>query len=311
MHKQTVAILVPCYNEALTIEKVIKDFKATLPDARVYVFDNNSSDKTSEIAKKAGALVRKVELKGKGNVVRRMFADVEADVYLMVDGDATYDAKSAPLMINKLLENHLDMVVGCRKEESTENNNYRPGHRLGNQLLTGFVQRMFKGDFTDMLSGYRVFSKRFVKSFAADSHGFETETELTVHALEMRLPYGEVETPYSERPQGSESKLSTYRDGLRILAMIAKLYSNEKPKQFWGIIGSMLLLLALILAIPIFLEYAESGEVPRFPTLILAASFGVVGFLSFTIGLVLRTVTKARQEAKNLAYLSIPLKDFK
>lgn len=301
-----VAVIIPCYNEAAAVAKVVKDFIHELPGARIYVFDNNSSDGTAEIAKNAGAIVRHVAAKGKGNVVRRMFADVEAEVYIMVDGDATYDAASAPAMLEKLLSENLDMVVGCRHEETLDNNNYRRGHRLGNKLLTGSVQKIFGGQFTDMLSGYRAFSRRFAKSFTAESHGFETETELTVHALELRLPHGEVSTPYSERPEGSESKLSTYRDGIRILKMIIRLYSNERPKQFWGIIGGLLLIVALALVIPIIAEFARTHTVPRFPTLFFAISLGILGFLSFTIGLVLRTVTKGRREAKHLAYLAIP-----
>ncbi len=300
-----VAVIVPCYNEAVTISKVIKDFQRALPGARIFVFDNNSSDATSKVAKKAGAIVRFVKLKGKGNVVRRMFADIEAEAYLMVDGDATYDAPSAPKMVSTLLKEHLDMVVGCRQEDSKDNSNYRRGHRLGNTLLTGFVQKIFGGQFTDMLSGYRVFSRRFVKSFTAESKGFETETELTIHALEMKMPYGEVMTPYSERPEGSISKLSTYKDGIKILGMILKLYSNERPKEFWGLIGGVLLVIAIILIVPVFVEFAKEGAIYKMPSLIVAVSFGMLGFLSFTIGLVLRTVTKGRREMKHLAYLSI------
>lgn len=303
-HYSNVAVIIPCYNEAAAVAQVVEDFTKALPDARVIVFDNNSSDGTAEVARKAGAEVRHVLLKGKGNVVRRMFADVEAGVYLMVDGDATYDADSAPKMIEMLLSKHLDMVVGCRKEESEDNKNYRPGHRLGNKLLTGSVQKIFNGEFTDMLSGYRAFSYRFAKSFTAESEGFETETELTIHALEMKLPYGEVDTPYSERPEGSVSKLSTYKDGIKILKMIIRLYSNERPKEFWGAIGGALVLFAIVLTVPILIEFANEHTVSRLPTLLVAVSFGILGFLSFTIGLVLRTVTKGRREAKHLAYLS-------
>jgi glycosyltransferase involved in cell wall biosynthesis len=299
------AVIIPCYNEEATVKKVIDDFKKSLPGAAIYVFNNNSSDKTAAIARKAGALVRDVKLRGKGNVVRRMFADIDADTYVMVDGDATYDAPSAPVMVNMLLDQGLDMVVGCREEESSDNNNYRPGHRLGNMLLTGFVQKIFNGQFTDMLSGYRVFSKRFVKSFTADSHGFETETELTVHALEMRLPYGEVSTPYGERPEGSVSKLSTYKDGIRIVKMIVQLYSNERPKEFWGLIGGVLLVVAIILVIPVFIEFLNTHLILRMPTLVVATSLGILSFLSFTIGLVLRTVTKGRREMKHLMYLQV------
>lgn len=306
MNQLKIAVIVPCYNEAASIKQVVKDFQKALPAAEIHVFDNNSSDDTSKIAKKAGAEVHFVGLKGKGNVVRRMFADVDADVYIMVDGDATYDAASAPKMIDALLDQGLDMVVGCRTEDSTDNQNYRRGHRLGNRVLTGSVQRIFGGQFTDMLSGYRAFSRRFAKSFVAESHGFETETELTVHALEMRLPYGEVATPYAERPEGSESKLSTYKDGIKILFMIVRLYSNERPKEFWGILGTVAVVISLVLMIPIVVEFFETGEVPRFPTLLLAVALALGGFLAYTVGLILRTVTKGRREAKHLAYLAVP-----
>jgi len=300
------AVIIPCYNEAAAIATVVKDFKKALPQANIYVFDNNSQDNTSKVASKAGAIVKFVKLAGKGNVVRRMFADVDADIYIMVDGDATYDAASASGMIQKLIDEDLDMVVGCRAEESTDNENYRPGHRLGNKLLTGSVQRIFDGNFTDMLSGYRVFSRRFVKSFTADSYGFETETELSVHALEMRLPYGEVSTPYSERPEGSVSKLSTYKDGVKILRMIFRLYSTEKPREFWGIIGAVLELVALVLIIPLLIEFTQIHLVPKIPTFVFAVSLAICGFLSITIGIVLRTVTQGRREAKHMKYLSIP-----
>ena len=305
MTKVSVAVIIPCYNEATAIATVVKDFKKVLPDASIYVFDNNSSDGTGDVALKAGATVRRVKLRGKGNVVRRMFADIDADIYIMVDGDATYDAASAPRMIEKLLDEHLDTVIGCRKEESTDNKNYRPGHRIGNKVLTGSVQKIFGGDFTDMLSGYRVFSRRFVKSFAAESQGFEIETELTVHALELRLPYGELDTPYSERPEGSESKLSTYKDGIKILGMVIRLYSNERPKEFWGIVGGVLLLLSVIFTVPVLIEYIQTGLVPRMPTFLFAIGLALGGFLAVTVGLILRTVTKGRREAKHLAYLSI------
>jgi len=306
MTKASVAVIIPCYNEAAAVEAVIRDFRKTLPKADIFIFDNNSSDGTGDIAKKAGAMVYNVALKGKGNVVRRMFADVDADIYVMVDGDATYDANSAPKLIQKLLDARLDMVVGCRKEDSKNNHNYRPGHRLGNKLLTGSVQKIFGGQFTDMLSGYRVFSRRFAKSFTAESIGFEIETELTVHTLEQRLPYGELDTPYSERPEGSESKLSTYKDGIKILIMILRLYSNERPKEFWGIIGGFFIAISTILIIPIFYEFLQTHQVPRMPTFLGAIVIGLGGFLAITVGLILRTVTKGRREAKHLAYLNIP-----
>jgi len=302
----SVAVIVPCYNEEASVATVVKDFHKVLPHASVHVFNNNSSDRTAEIAEASGAIVHNVKLPGKGNVVRRMFADVDADVYLMVDGDATYDAASAPKLIDTLINSDLDMVVGCRVEDSTDNKNYRPGHRIGNKLLTGSVQKVFNGNFTDMLSGYRAFSRRFAKSFPAESKGFETETELTVFALEMKLPYAEVATPYYERPEGSESKLSTYKDGVRILKMIIRLYSNERPSRFWAIVGGILILVAIILMIPVYGEYLQTHEVKRFPTLIIASTIALGGFLAFTVGLILRTVTKGRNESKHLAYLRIP-----
>jgi glycosyltransferase involved in cell wall biosynthesis len=302
----SVAVIIPCYNEERSVAAVVQDFKKSLPQAEIHVFDNNSSDKTSAVAARAGAVVHKVMLSGKGNVVRRMFADVEADVYVMVDGDATYDAASAPKLVQILVDQNLDMVVGCRVEDSTNNKNYRRGHRLGNKLLTGSVQRIFGGDFTDMLSGYRAFSRRFAKSFPAESRHFETETELTIFALEMRLPYAEVSTPYTERMEGSESKLSTYKDGIRISKMILRLYSNERPSRFWGIVGGLLLLISLLLLLPVYFEYLDTSEVRRFPTVIVASTIALGGFLAFTIGLVLRTVTKGRNEAKHLTYLRTP-----
>lgn len=300
-----IAVLIPCYNEEATVATVVKDFRKQIPKSDIYVFDNNSKDNTTKVAQKAGAIVSTVKLQGKGNVVRRMFADIDADIYVMIDGDATYDAASVNKLINKLVDDNLDMVVGDRTEDTKDNNNYRPGHRIGNKLLTGSVAKIFGGEFTDMLSGYRVFSRRFVKSFPAESRGFEIETELTVHTLEMRLPYAELDTPYFERPEGSESKLSTYKDGIRILFMILRLYSNERPAEFWGIFGGVLFIFATLISLPVFIEYFQTNEVARFPTLIVSSGLVVIGFLSFTIGLVLRTVTKGRKEAKHLAYLAI------
>lgn len=298
-----IAVVVPCYNEAVAISTVIRDFRQVLPDARICVFDNASSDGTAEVARQSGAEVFRVDLRGKGNVVRRMFADVDADIYVMVDGDATYDAASAPALIDKLLSEHLDMVVGCRVTQEQEA--YRSGHRLGNKMLTGCVASMFGGRFTDMLSGYRAFSRRYAKSFPASSQGFETETELTVHALELKMPYGEVMTPYASRPEGSTSKLSTYRDGFRILMTILHLYKSERPAQFFGIITALLWVLAVALSIPLLITYADTGLVPRFPTAILAMGLVGLGFTSLVCGLILDTVTKGRQELKHLAYLSV------
>ena len=299
-----VAVLVPCYNEAAAIAKVVRDFRAALPGARICVYDNNSTDGTAEVARAAGAEVEVETLQGKGHVVRRMFADLDADVYLMVDGDATYDAASAPRLVELLVARQLDMVVGCRVE--TGQAAYRPGHRLGNRLLTGAVRTLFGQRFTDILSGYRAFSRRFVKSFPVLSGGFEIETELTVHALELAMPVAEVATPYGARPEGSVSKLRTYADGLRILRLIATLHRNERPLQFFGLLSGLLALAAVTLAGPLFLTYARTGLVPRFPTAILVTGMMVISALLLACGLVLDTVTRGRKEMKKLAYLAVP-----
>jgi len=299
-----VAVLVPCYNEDAAVATVVRDFRAALPGAAIYVYDNNSRDRTVEVARAAGAIVRGEPLQGKGNVVRRMFADIEADVYVLVDGDATYDAASAPTMIDRLVRERLDMVVGCRMD--SEAAAYRAGHRLGNALFTGSVARLFGNRFTDILSGYRVFSRRFVKSFPALAKGFEIETELTVHALELRMPIAEMNTPYGARPAGSQSKLSTFRDGFRILRMMALLFKDERPLQCFSIVFGVLAAAALVLAVPIVQTYMETGLVPRFPTAILATGIMLLAFLSLTCGFVLDTVTHGRRELKRLSYLSIP-----
>lgn len=299
-----IALLIPCFNEEAAVATVIHGFKRAMPCLDIYVFDNNSTDKTAEIAYAAGANVISVSLRGKGNVVRRMFADTEADVYVMVDGDATYDAGAVQTLIDKLLDERLDMVVGCRKAQHAEAA-YRSGHQWGNKMLTGSVTRIFGGRFTDMLSGYRVFSRRYAKSFPALSHGFETETELTVHALELRMPYGEVMTAYGARPEGSASKLSTYRDGWRILKTIGKLYVSERPFAFFGLCALALAIISIGLAMPVLVEYFEHGVVPRLPTAVLSASMMLSAMLSFVCGLILDTVTKGRHEVKRLVYLSI------
>jgi glycosyltransferase involved in cell wall biosynthesis len=299
-----IAVVIPCYNEEAAIFKVVSDFRKALPRAEIYVFDNNSKDRTAEEAKRADAKVYTVTQQGKGNVVRRMFADVEADVYVMVDGDDTYDAFSAPAMIDLLLSGRYDMVVGVRVTEEQEA--YRPGHRFGNVLLTGCVAYLFGKSFTDMLSGYRVFSRRFVKSFPALSAGFETETELTVHALQLRMPTAELKTPYRSRPPGSHSKLHTYRDGIRILLTIIKLLEQERPLFFFSLLGLFFALTSIGLAIPIIATYLHTGLVPRFPTAFLSMGLMILAFLSFVCGLVLNTVTRGRQEMKRLFYLSIP-----
>ena len=299
----TVAVLIPCYNEEHAITQVVADFKAALPAATIYVYDNNSRDKTVELARAAGAVVRHEPLQGKGNVVRRMFSDIEADIYVMVDGDATYHAASAPGMIARLVEDNLDMVVGGRLR-TEEAGAFRAGHEFGNHLLTGFVARLFGDRVQDMLSGYRVFSRRFVKSFPAMSSGFETETELVVHALSLSMPVAEMETPYFARPEGSVSKLNTYRDGWRILLTILKLLKRERPLALFGCIFAVLSLAAVGLAEPIVLTYMKTGLVPRFPTAILATGIMILAFLSLTAGVILDTVTHGRRETKRLHYLS-------
>ncbi|WP_312240046.1 glycosyltransferase family 2 protein [Pantoea sp.] len=302
-----VAVILPCYNEELAVKSVIASFKTAVPEAAIYVFDNNSTDRTIEFAKEAGAIVHSVKHKGKGNVVRRMFADVEADIYIMADGDDTYDASSAHRLMDKLLDEQLDMVVGRREEVGEKTAaTYRHGHRFGNRMLTGAVMSIFGGKFTDMLSGYRVFSRRYVKSFPALAKGFETETELTVHALELRMPYDEVSTPYGARPEGSTSKLSTYKDGIKILRTIINLYVSERPFMFFTIVSLILGVLSLLLFSGVFIEYLETGLVPRFPTAILSVALMLSAIISFFSGLVLSTVTLGRNETKRLIYLSIP-----
>jgi glycosyltransferase involved in cell wall biosynthesis len=299
-----IAVLVPCYNEEAAVGTVVADFRKALPSAKIYVYDNNSKDRTIAVAREAGAEVRSEMHQGKGHVVRRMFADVDADIYVLVDGDATYDAPSAPRMIEKLLAGHLDMVVGLRVDQSVAA--YRPGHRTGNWMLTSFLSSVFGEAFKDILSGYRVFSRRFVKSFPVLSDGFEIETELSVHALELALPVAEVETPYYARPEGSFSKLNTWRDGFRILGTILKLYRSEKPLRFFTAIGIFLMLVSIGLAIPIIITFLEEGIVPRLPTAVLSMGMMIVAVLSVSSGLVLDTVTRGRREMKLLAYLSQP-----
>lgn len=300
----TIAVLLPCYNEEAAIARTVAGFKAALPDATIYVYDNNSRDRTVEEARNAGAIVRTERMQGKGHVVRRMFADVDADVYLMADGDLTYDPKASPEMIRHLLDEHLDMVVGTRQHEAKDA--YRGGHVWGNRVFTGLLSGLFGRSFTDIFSGYRAFSRRFVKSFPILSEGFEIETEMSVHALELRMPVGEVETAYGARPEGSTSKLSTFRDGWRILKTIATLYRVERPVLFYGGIGALLLLVALILAIPLVITYVDTGLVPRFPTAVLVTGIVIVSVLCFFAGLILDTVTRGRREVRRLAYLSEP-----
>jgi glycosyltransferase involved in cell wall biosynthesis len=299
-----IAVLVPCYNEEAAIAKVVSDFRRALPTAIVYVYDNNSTDKTVEVAAAAGAVVRHERRKGKGNVVRRMFQDIEADLYVMVDGDDTYDASRAPELVDKLVAENLDMVVGRRIE--THQAAYRAGHRLGNRVLTGLVSRLFGAQIVDMLSGYRVFSRRFAKSFPSSSREFEIETELTVHAMQMRMALAEIDTNYKERPPGSTSKLRTFRDGWRILLTITNLMRNERPLLFFALIAFFLSAVAIALGIPVFLEYLDTHLVRRFPTAILCSGLGVIAMLCLATGLILDLVAHVRREAKRLVYLQHP-----
>lgn len=299
-----IAVLFPCYNEEAAIADCVHGFRAALPQATIYVYDNASTDRTRERAAEAGALVRTETLRGKGNVVRRMFADIEADIYVLADGDNTYDAASAPRLVETLLSRNLDMVVGARVA-GADDDAYRRGHRLGNRLLSGFVAQLFGNRFTDMLSGYRVFSRRFVKSFPALTSGFEIETELTVHALSLNLPVAELPTPYGARAEGSVSKLSTWRDGLRILKTIVVLFKDERPFVFFGLGALILALLSIVIGSPIVLHFLETGLVPRLPSAILATSIMMLAFLSLVCGLILDTVTQGRREMKRLHYLSL------
>ncbi len=298
----SIAVLAPCYNEEASVAKVVKDFRAALPTATIFVFDNNSTDNTAAAARAAGAEVFQEKRQGKGFVVSRMFTDVEADIYVLVDGDATYDAPSARVMIDRLLDERLDMVVANRVDR--EQDAYRAGHRTGNRLLTGFVASVFGPTFNDLLSGYRVFSRRFVKSFPVLSGGFEIETELTIHALELGLAVAEIGTPYYARPKGSVSKLNTWSDGFRILRTIVRLYRAERPLPFFTGIGLALAIASLGFAIPVFVTYFETGLVPRLPTAVLSTGLMLLAFLSAAIGLVLDTVTRGRREMKLLAYLA-------
>ncbi len=299
-----IAVLLPCYNEEAAIGRVVAGFSEALPGARIYVYDNNSRDRTVDQAQQAGAVVRTERMQGKGHVVRRMFADVDADVYVMADGDLTYDPKAAPAMVEQLVRERLDMVVGTRIHDAKDA--YRGGHVLGNRLFTGLLARLFGRSFSDIFSGYRVFSRRFVKSFPVLSEGFEIETEMSVHALELRMPIGEVETVYGARPEGSESKLSTFRDGWRILKTIVTLYRVERPVLFYGMIGALLVVAALLLSVPLVTTYLDTGLVPRFPTAILVTGMIIVAVLCFFAGLILDTVTRGRREMRRLAYLAQP-----
>lgn len=300
----SVAVLIPCYNEARTIAKCVGDFRTVLPDATVYVYDNNSTDESCGPAQEAGAIVRRETLQGKGNVVRRMFADIDADIYLLVDGDATYDAGAAPVLVEAIVSNGYDMVVARRI--ANEVDAYRRGHLFGNSVLTYILRVIFGEGFRDVLSGYRDFSRRFVKSFPALATGFEIEVELAIHTLGLRLPATEIDVPYANRPEGSSSKLHTWWDGLRILLTIFHLFLSEKPLGFFLIISAILGVLSLGFAFPVIATYLKAGLVPRFPTAVLSASIMVLAFLSLACGVILDTVTRGRRELKRLHYLSLP-----
>lgn len=304
-NRPTIAVLLPCYNEEAAIDQTIVGFQASLPTSTIYVYDNNSTDRTTDVAKRAGAVVRRERVQGKGAVVRRMFADVDADIYVMADGDATYDAAKAPELVARLIDEQLDMVVGSRIHKADDA--YRRGHRLGNALLTGMLTRLFGRSFTDILSGYRVFSRRFVKSYPALSTGFEIETDISVHALELRLPVAEVETEYFARPEGSASKLNTYGDGWRILRTIVSLYRFERPLLFFGCIASLLAVFAVGISFPLAVTYARTGLVPRFPTAIAATGLVILAALNGFAGLILDTVVRGRREVRRLAYLTYAL----
>ncbi len=303
-HEPVIAVLLPCYNEELTIGEVVRRFRETLPSAAIYVYDNNSKDLTALKARAAGATVVREPRQGKGKVVRRMFADIDADIYVLVDGDATYDAPSAPRMVERLMTEHLDMVVGLRADRDVSA--YRRGHRFGNAMMTGCLATVFGQAFKDVLSGYRVFSRRFVKSFPVLSDGFEIETEFSVHALELAMPVAEIETPYYARPEGSFSKLNTWGDGLRILRTIVRLFRSEKPLQFFSAAGAMLACASLILIAPVIVTFVEEGVVPRLPTAVLSMGLMIMAMLSLSSGLVLDTVTRGRREMKLMAYLAQP-----
>jgi glycosyltransferase involved in cell wall biosynthesis len=299
-----VAVLLPCFNEEGAIGAVIDRFRKALPGASIYVYDNNSTDRTAEVAAAHGAIVRREQRQGKGHVMRRMFGDVEADVYVLADGDGTYDAGAAPQLIRTLQEGPYDVVNGARIEKSE--GAYRPGHRFGNQLLSRIVSIAFGATWTDMLSGYKVMSRRFVKTFPVASRGFEIETELLIHSMETRASSAEMFTSYGERGEGTVSKLKTYRDGFRILRVILVLIKDERPLQFFSAVAAVLAVASVVLAWPLFVEFARTGLVPRFPTAILATGLMLVSFLSFFAGLLLDGIASARREAKRLAYLRMP-----
>ncbi len=310
MTEARIAVLLPCRDEEEAIASVVREFRSALPSARIYVYDNNSTDQTAARAAEADAVVRREAMTGKGNVVRRMFADIDADIYVLADGDGTYDAQAAPQMVERLLRDQLDMVVGAR-DATPDSQAYRPGHRLGNRLITGCAGLLFGRRFNDILSGYRVLSRRFVKSFPALATGFEIETELTIHALGLRLPVAEIDTRYVARPANSSSKLSPFGDGLRIAATMLLLFKDVRPFVFFGLLFALFAASSVALSVPLFVTYIETGLVPRIPTAILVTGLMLLGFLSLACGMILDSVARARRETKQLAYLSTPPFEFR
>lgn len=292
-----IAVLVPCYNEGSTIEKVVRDFRKALPDATIYVYDNNSTDHTDEIAKKAGAVVRYEFQQGKGNVIRRMFAEIDAECYVMVDGDDTYPAESAAEMVKLVLEKKADMVVGDRLSSTYFEENKRPFHNFGNAIVRGTINMLFHNNIKDIMTGYRAFSYRFVKTFPVLSKGFEIETEMSIHAIDKNMHVENVIIDYRDRPDGSVSKLDTYSDGIKVIGTILRLYRNYRPMQFFGILAALLLILAIAFFIPVFGEYLITGEVPRYPTLIVCGFVVLAAIQSIFAGLILETIyQKNRQD---------------
>ncbi len=302
MDELKIAVLIPCYNEEKTIGNVVASFKEHLPKSKIYVYDNNSNDNTVSEAQKAGAIVKHEKRQGKGNVVRRMFSDIDANYYILIDGDNTYDVSGAKKLLNELIENDLDMVVGSRKQISDKS--YPMGHVLGNLMFNKIVSTLFGRQFDDIFSGYRAFSRKFVKTFPCSSTGFEIETELSVHALEMNLAVSEIALPYASRPEGSESKLSTFKDGFKILGAIVKFLIDLKPLMFFMFVFSGFAVISLTLFIPILMEYFNTGLVPRIPTFILVSSFALVGIICVLVGLILESVSRAKKHVNWLIYLS-------
>lgn len=292
MQKKEIAILIPCYNESKTIEKVIKDYKKALPDAKIYVYDNNSNDNTDKLAKKAGAIVNYEYRQGKGNVIRSMFKDIEADCYLMIDGDDTYPANKAKEMCDLILEKKADMVIGDRLSSTYFMENKRPFHNFGNKLVRGLINVLFKSNVRDIMTGYRAFSYDFVKTFPVLSKGFEIETEMTIHALDKNFLLKEIPVDYRDRPTGSVSKLNTYSDGIKVLKTIARLFKEYKPTIFFSIISLIFLIISLTFGIPVFVEYFKTGLVPRYPTLIFSGFMLIVCILMFVCGIILEVVVK-------------------